>query len=57
LDDAAYLALGKSPKYAVHPVMLSIEDILSGVETVIGALLEEAAEEARNLKDNLGQES
>jgi hypothetical protein len=64
LEDATYLALNKSPNYAVYPATLSIEDIVSGVKKAAGALPEEAAEEVRqktvriltgscNLKDNL----
>jgi hypothetical protein len=68
LEDAACLALGKSLNYAVYLAKLSIEDILGGLEMVIGALPEEDAEEVQqktvrifigscNPKDNLmGQE-
>jgi hypothetical protein len=64
LEDAAYSTLGKGLNYAVAPVVLPIEDLLSGVEKAIGYLPEEAAEEvqqdtvrilkaSRNPKDNL----
>jgi hypothetical protein len=47
LEDAAYSTLGTGLNYAVAPVVLPIEDILSGMEKAVCSLPEEAAEDVR----------
>jgi hypothetical protein len=47
LEEAACSALSKGLNYAVAPAVISIEDILFGVEKVIGALPKETSEQVR----------